>query len=172
MPSDPTWYTRIWEYFSSVIGFWQFWVAVAFMMERAFERYLPEVAGKVNPYFTPERRRRFFVWFGVAAFVYANFRAFDGERQEKERLLYSHKVPSLASSELYQNELRVASVHMHHYQAMENILVFDTVVAPKPLDMSVMFEFVDWKLSCEGEEVATNAAFTYRDFICRVQGQR
>jgi hypothetical protein len=81
MPSDPAWYSRIWEYFSSVIGYWQFWVAVAFMMERAFERFCPTLAAKLNPYLTPDRRRRLFVWIGVLAFVYANFRAFDDENR-------------------------------------------------------------------------------------------
>jgi hypothetical protein len=30
--------TRIWQYVTSVIGYWQFWVAVAFLIERSLER--------------------------------------------------------------------------------------------------------------------------------------
>jgi hypothetical protein len=77
MSPDPSWIDRFWEYTTTVLGYWQFWVAVAFMLERSLERFLPSLSKKIDPYFTPSRRRRLFIWIAIIAFVYANFRAYD-----------------------------------------------------------------------------------------------
>jgi hypothetical protein len=69
-----------WDYVSAVIGYWQFWVAVAFFVERAVERFCPKIWRWAEPILTLERRRTLFVWIAVIAFGYANFRAFDHER--------------------------------------------------------------------------------------------
>lgn len=77
MAIEPSWLTRFWDYASAVIGYWQFWVAVAFMIERSVERYFPNFAKRADPYLTPQVRRRWFVWIAAIAFLYANFRAYD-----------------------------------------------------------------------------------------------
>jgi hypothetical protein len=69
--------TRIWQYILAIIGYWQFWIGVAFMVERSFERYFPRFATSLNLRFPQERRRPLFVAIAIIAFVYANFRAFD-----------------------------------------------------------------------------------------------
>jgi hypothetical protein len=69
--------SRIWQYVSSVIGYWQFWIAVAFMLERSLERYFPQFTVPLNVRFPAERRRRIFIAIAVFAFVYANFKVFD-----------------------------------------------------------------------------------------------
>jgi hypothetical protein len=71
---------RFWDYISSVAGYWQFWVAVAFWAERAAERFFPRKWLWAEPILTPERRRRIFVGIAIFAFFYANFRAYDHER--------------------------------------------------------------------------------------------
>src|SRR5437588_9990054 len=61
------------------------WLAVAFMLERSLERYLPPAwIDRINEYLTPEKRRSLFIGIAIIAFLYANFRAFDGERDAKE----------------------------------------------------------------------------------------
>jgi hypothetical protein len=77
MPTEPSWYVRIWTFISAVIQYWQFWLAVAFMSERALERFFPRLWKRLDPYFTPERRRQFFVYIAIIAFAYGSFRAFD-----------------------------------------------------------------------------------------------
>ena len=77
MTFEPSWFSRFWEYASAVIGYWQFWLAVAFMTERASERYFPNFLNKADIYLTPQHRRRLFVWIAAIAFLYANFRAYD-----------------------------------------------------------------------------------------------
>jgi hypothetical protein len=77
MAIEPSWLTRLWDYGSAVIGYWQFWVAVAFMIERSLERYLPNFTKWADPYLTPQFRRRLFFWIAFIAFLYANFRAYD-----------------------------------------------------------------------------------------------
>jgi hypothetical protein len=79
---EPSWFSRFWEYSTTVIGYWQFWVAVAFMIERSLERFLPNVSRRVDPYLTPSRRRTLFLWIAAIAFVYANFRAYDDVRAQ------------------------------------------------------------------------------------------
>jgi hypothetical protein len=61
----------------AIIGYWQFWVGVAFMVERSFERYFPTFGARLNLRFSQDRRRPLFVAIAILAFVYANFRAFD-----------------------------------------------------------------------------------------------
>jgi hypothetical protein len=73
-------FASFWDYGTTVIGYWQFWVAVAFMLERSLERFLPDFSKRIDPYFTPLRRRQFFIWIAIIAFVYANFRAYDDQR--------------------------------------------------------------------------------------------
>jgi hypothetical protein len=87
-------FTRIWQYGQAVIGYWQFWVAVAFMVERSFERYFPKLAAPLNARFPLERRRALFIAIAVAACVYANFRAFDdvSTRLEEANRTISHGV--------------------------------------------------------------------------------
>jgi hypothetical protein len=55
----------------------QFWVAVAFILERSLERYFPNLTASLNERFPVDRQRRIFVGIAIIAFVYANFRAFD-----------------------------------------------------------------------------------------------
>jgi hypothetical protein len=69
--------TRIWQYVVAVIGYWQFWVGVAFMVERSIERYFPTFGARLNLRFPLERRRPLILAITILAFVYANFRAFD-----------------------------------------------------------------------------------------------
>ena len=70
-------FARIWQYVTAVVGYWQFWVAIAFMLERSLERYFPDLTAPLNERFPLNRRRRIFVGIALIAFVYANFRAFD-----------------------------------------------------------------------------------------------
>ena len=69
--------SRIWHYVAAVVGYWQFWIAVAFMIERSLERFFPRRAAALNVLLPAERRRKLFIGIAIAAFVYANFRAFD-----------------------------------------------------------------------------------------------
>jgi hypothetical protein len=69
--------SRIWQYIAAVAGYWQFWVAVAFMTERSLERFLPKCAAALNVLLPVEGRRKLFIGIAIVAFVYANFRAFD-----------------------------------------------------------------------------------------------
>lgn len=78
-------WTRFWDYVSAVIGYWQFWVAVAFWGERAVERYFPSTWRWAEPFLTPDRRRRFFVWIAFIAFAYANFQAFEAAELRAEK---------------------------------------------------------------------------------------
>jgi hypothetical protein len=77
MTIEASWIARFLDYASAVAGYWQFWVAVAFMLERSLERYLPAFWSKVDLYLTQKRRRKVFVWIAAIAFLYANFRAYD-----------------------------------------------------------------------------------------------
>jgi hypothetical protein len=77
MPIEPSWFGKLLEYSSAVVGYWQFWVAVAFMMERALERFMPNLWKGLDPHWTPARRRQVFMWISAIAFLYANFRAYD-----------------------------------------------------------------------------------------------
>jgi hypothetical protein len=87
-------FTRIWQYGAAVIGYWQFWVAAAFMIERTFERYFPRLAAPINLRFPLERRRPLFIAVAIVAFVYANFRAFDdvSSKLEEANRTISHGV--------------------------------------------------------------------------------
>jgi hypothetical protein len=69
--------TRIWQYVVAIIGYWQFWVGVAFMLERSFERYFPTFGARLNLRFPQDRRRPLFIFIAMLAFMYANFRVFD-----------------------------------------------------------------------------------------------
>ena len=82
MPTELSWYIRIWTFISAVAQYWEFWLAVAFMSERALERFFPRVWKRLDPHFTPERRRQFFVYIAAIAFVYGSFRAFDDVSKE------------------------------------------------------------------------------------------
>lgn len=73
---------RLWDYSAAVLGYWQFWVAVALMIERATERLSPSWWKKVDKRFSAEWRRRLLVGIAIIAFLYANFRAFNDERDK------------------------------------------------------------------------------------------
>jgi hypothetical protein len=78
--------SRIWHYVAAVVGYWQFWVAVAFMIERSMERFFPKRAAALNVLLPVEGRRKLFIGIAIVAFVYANFRAFDAAASLKRRL--------------------------------------------------------------------------------------
>jgi hypothetical protein len=72
----------------AVIGYWQSVVAAAFMIERITERIWPAFwREKVDPIFTPDKRKTAFITIAVIAFLWGNFRAFDDERRNKEDAL-------------------------------------------------------------------------------------
>jgi hypothetical protein len=77
MTVEQTWLSRVWDYASAVAAYWQFWVAAAFMLERSLERFFPKFWSSVDPYLTPARRRKVFLWIAAIAFFYANFRVYD-----------------------------------------------------------------------------------------------
>ena len=55
MPTELSWYIRIWTFISAVAQYWEFWLAVAFMSERALERFFQECgSGLIRIH--PERR--------------------------------------------------------------------------------------------------------------------
>jgi hypothetical protein len=86
MVVEPSLLTRFWGFATTVIGYWQFWVAVAFMIERSIERYFPNFAKRADSYLTPHHRRRLFIWIAAIAFLYANFRAYDDLSSKLQRL--------------------------------------------------------------------------------------
>jgi hypothetical protein len=92
-------WARFSDYVSAVIAYWQFWVAVAFWGERAVERFFPTTWRWAEPIFTPDRRRRFFVWIAFIAFVYANFQAYDHERTQRNQMVATAPHPILSPSQ-------------------------------------------------------------------------
>jgi hypothetical protein len=170
-------FARIWEYASTVIGYWQFWVAVAFMIERSVERYFPSFWKWSERYLTIEHRRHVFIAIPIVAFVYANFRAFDAEREAKERALADAKKTPLDPVVLYQDGFPVASVAQLQMNATNNLITFAAVTASRPLDMTKEFEFRDWKLLCSGQEDGSMSfgamrQINYLNVVCSVQAHR
>jgi hypothetical protein len=82
--------SRIWHYVAAVVGYWQFWVAVAFMIERSMERFFPKRAAALNLLLPVEGRRKLFIGIAIVAFVYANFRAFDDVSSKLEEATRSN----------------------------------------------------------------------------------
>jgi hypothetical protein len=148
MPHDPAWYARIWEYASSVAGYWQSWLAVAFMMERAFERYFPTLAAKINPYLTSERRRRFFVWIAIIAFVYANFRAFD---DESDRLREAQRtIATSGQTRIEELQAQLNAVRWAPLTNDETSALFATVKKLSPQEIVIACETVNGKDLADG----------------------
>lgn len=69
--------TRLWDYAFTVLGYWQFLVAVLLMIGRTTERLKPTLFAWADNYFSVDWRRRIFIWAAIGAFLWANFRAFD-----------------------------------------------------------------------------------------------
>jgi hypothetical protein len=162
MPHDPAWYARNWEYASSVVGYWQFWLAVAFMTERALERFFPTLAGKINPYLTSERRRTLFVWIGVIAFVYANFRAFDDESsrlREAQRAIansdpakieeFQAKLNAVQWAPLTNDETSALSSAVKKLPPQEIVVVCETVNCKDLADgvAKILTDIPSWKVT-------------------------
>jgi hypothetical protein len=84
---EPSWFTRIDDYISAVWTYWQSRVAVALMIERLIERAYPNLWAKyINPWFTPDIRRKTVLVLALLAFAWGNFRAFDFEKRQNVAL--------------------------------------------------------------------------------------
>jgi hypothetical protein len=148
------------------------------MIERSIERYFPSFWKWSEQYVTVEHRRRVFVAIAIAAFVYANFRAFDTERDAKERALAETKKVVLDPAILYQDGFPVASIIEPQTDAIAKTMVFPAITASRNLDTAKEFEFRSWKLFCSSSEATSAMTFgavrqlTYPNFTCRIEGPR
>lgn len=134
---------------------------------------------RIDPYLTAPNRRRIFVLIAIAAFLYANLRAYDQERELKERAIAEKTIykPALNPTMLYQDGYLVGSIRGEQINIAENRIVFDIVTAVSELNMSRPFEFRDWKLSCQGQAggslgFGAMRQINYQNFTCRIQGAR
>jgi hypothetical protein len=76
---------NFWEYLRAAGLYWWAALAVLLGLERLAERAAPNFWQKrVDPWFTPDRRRQALIAFAIFAFVIGNFRAWDEERAAKE----------------------------------------------------------------------------------------
>src|SRR5579859_4209916 len=78
LSTDPGLLARIWEYLFAAGIAW--WASIAGLL--AVERYIERLfhnwwKRRVDPWFTPVRRKQALILFAILAFLYANFRAFD-----------------------------------------------------------------------------------------------
>lgn len=164
-----------WTYAVAVAGYWQFWVAVAFMLERAAERYSIKFKNWADIYFPPDRRRVLFIWVAIIAFVYANFSAWNNERMAKEDAL--HRASPRDPLMLYQGGHPVAATRDSIVDSLGGRISFASVTASRPLNFGDIFEFRGFKLTCRGNEgpnmtFGASIQIEYYDFTCRIYGAR
>lgn len=139
--------------------------------ERAIERFFPRLWKWAEPTFTPARRRIFFIWIAIAAFLYANFRAWDEERSK-------HAVLLLEPAKLYLRNVPVAVAEQITSEPQNNRIIFGILTAEQELDSVALYDFRDWKLLCAPNSpvsVMTFGAFTrmtYQNVRCSIQGLR
>ncbi|WP_316195837.1 MULTISPECIES: hypothetical protein [unclassified Bradyrhizobium] len=170
--------SKLIEYLSAIAPFWQFWVAVAFFVERALDRYLPTlISAKLNEIMPAGSRRLLFVWIAAIAFCYANFRAWDVERAAKEVALASQA--KLNPFKIYQDGFEVGDVGEPKIDAGNQTLVFPTLATIR-LDPNREIEYSNWKILCALDEKNLNSISgtpagptrVYAGILCRIEGHR
>jgi hypothetical protein len=76
--TEPSLPARTWDYLSAAGVHWWAGLAILLAAERISERLFHDFwKRRVDPWFTPSRRRQALIFFATCAFLYANFRAFD-----------------------------------------------------------------------------------------------
>jgi hypothetical protein len=89
---------RVLEYLQAIGLYWWVALAVLLAMERLAERWFHGFwKTRVDPWFTPERRKQVLIFFASAAFVIANLRAWNEEREAK--IAAEQKLAASAPSE-------------------------------------------------------------------------
>jgi hypothetical protein len=158
MPVEPSWLGRIWEYLSAIGIYWWATLAVLLTVERLAERGFPGFwKARVDPWFTPVRRKQTLTIFVVLAFLLGNFRAFDDERREIDRLrLQLTQAPSSPTSSernpdgLYQFGEEVATVAGASISQGNSLITFQMVRSAGKLDAAREVEYREFVLSCSG----------------------
>jgi hypothetical protein len=170
-------FTRIWEYIFAAGGYWWLGLAVLLALERLAERAFHEFWKKhVDPWLNADRRRQILFLLALAAFVYGNYRAFEGERLAKEQVQKEQHIVKLDPAWLYQNGFQVASIVEPTIDIDHNMLIFPVVTASKELGADAEFEFRNWRLLCSGTPGAMMSfgamkQISYANFKCRIEGQ-
>lgn len=172
--------SRLVDYATAIVSYWQFWIAVAFWIERALERYLPtSTTKKFNELLPAARRRPLFLWIAAFAFCYANFRAWDIERSAKETAIAGSRPARLNPSKLYQDGFEIADVDEPKIDAGNQTLTFPRLSTIR-LDPNREIEYSNWKILCTLDEKKwTGTSGTpqgpvrqYAGIICKIQGHR
>jgi hypothetical protein len=169
---------RIWEYLQAAGVYWWAVLAVFLAIERLAERAFPTFwQSRVDPWFTPHRRKQTLMGFAILAFVIGNFRAWDEERTAKEHAIANQSKSVHDPGILYENGFPVSSIIEPTVDLKNNLLSFPAVKASKELNFADTFEFRNWQLACSGQpgSVLTFGAMkqiTYPNFICKIEGTR
>jgi hypothetical protein len=135
---------RFWEYLWAAGVRWWAVLVVLLMIERLIERAFPDFwKARVDPWFTPQRRKQALILFALTAFVIGNFMAFESERQAKERALAAARaIPSRDPNALYQEGVPVGTAYGDpQIDTTNSQLLFPAVIPPRALDMTKGFEF-------------------------------
>jgi hypothetical protein len=78
------WIGRFWEYLVAAGLYWWAALAVFLAIERLAERGFHDFwRRRIDPWFTPQRRKQALLVFALAAFVIGNFRAWNEERDAR-----------------------------------------------------------------------------------------
>lgn len=144
--------------------------AVPFFIDRVFSLLWPAYRKFLDRW---RWRQQFWIWvFVVCAFV-ASFLAWRDEYLRANALVR----PPLDPLYLYQGGYPVAQVQNPSAADNGQAFVFGRVTANRPIDLSKMFEYQDWKLLCAGREGSSMVFgavhfYDYPQMNCRVQGAR
>jgi hypothetical protein len=158
--------------------YWWAILAVLLGIERLTERAFPTFwQTRIDPWFTPARRKQALIVFALVAFFVANFRAWDQQREAKEEAIAKQGKTVLDPSALYQHGFPVASIIEPQIDVRNGSILFPAVTASRELELGSEFEFRTWHLICSGEpgSMMTFGAMrqiTYLNFTCRIEGTR
>jgi len=134
---------RFWDYLPSVIAYWQFWVAVAFSVECAAERFFPMIWQWAEPTLTPELRRRVFVWIAIIAFVYANFRAFDRERSLREEIVGAPNKIAALETQVHELSRELSQFRWIPLTDDEIVAIKHAVAETRPAQPAMHIQYLD-----------------------------
>jgi hypothetical protein len=168
---------NFWNYLVAAGVYWWAALAVLLGIERVAERFFHNFwRRRVDPWITPEKRKKILIAFALIAFVFGNFRAYEAERVAKEQAIAAQK-PALDPDVIYQDRFPVATVIEPKSDPSANTLTFPAVTASRTLNLAKEFEFRTWRLLCSGEPAGSMTfgamrQITYPDFICRIEGLR
>jgi hypothetical protein len=169
---------RFWDYLVAAGLYWWTALAVLLGIERVAERYFHDFwQRRVDPWITPETRKRILIALALIAFVIGNFRAYEAEREAKEQAIAGRLKPVLDPDIIYQDHFPIASTIEPTPDIAANTLTFPAVTASRNLNLAKEFEFRTWKLLCSGEPAGSMTfgamrQITYPKFVCRIEGLR